>query len=76
MSSVYEHDPIRKIFEPSSKSVGKKRRLVIYGEPDYFKHLPTNLEHLNVFDGTGFPFADGSLGIWKLSYEMEVDDTE
>lgn len=49
----------------------EKRRIVHYGDPDYYKHLPPHLQYL-----IELPCADGSIGFYPPPYEIELEEDD
>ena len=45
------------------------RRVVHFGDPDYYDHLPPHLQYLK-----NLPFVIGAFGYFPPSYELEVND--
>jgi hypothetical protein len=54
---------------PAETPVRRKTRVVYYGDPDYYDHLPAHLQYLKEL-----PFADGAFDFYPPSYEIEIAD--
>ena len=46
----------------------QKKRIVRYGDPNYYGHLPSHLQYLK-----DLPFAENALGFYPPPYQVEVD---
>jgi hypothetical protein len=52
---------------PAEPPASRKTRVVHYGDPDYYDHLPTHLQYLKEL-----PFADGAFDFYPPPYEIET----